>query len=834
MSETTNLKLKKHDEPLNENTNQFNVKDYLNGNWDKIEDFAGQVNDKVIEIEDSIDLVKQRTEQAVEDINTDIANIKQEQTEQNTNIQKNTTDISNLDTNKASKTELQEATIALQAELLKAQEEIERQNKDYEAGTLEGQGTGESLYLQDSSDARFREFGIGGNSKQEKRSGKNKADLSKVSQKTFNGITCTYNKEDNSVTLNGTCTTDNTGFAIESNGLAIQKLVKDKTTLTVYYISGECSGAGTVNVQVHATGYVSNIPIVDLRNLKDLKIRTATYGSTNYPDIELLKLNIRVNEGAVLDNFTFKLMLTEDVDTEYEDFGAMPSLEFPSETQAVGQDVNMLDIEELVDGYIDDQGRFVTAHTMGEKRTDFIKVKPKATLTFKIIETEDKNTDWIGIGEYSNANISSFIKRNVAREKNIITLTTSETTEYVIVSARNLQNATKVVLKEGNGDVKWSPYGCGSANVTVCNKDRLDFNKWNNITASHGTVEQVENGIKLTATANDCYTNTFAYKFQGTLNRDKIECYGFIAKPNTKYTFSCKVNNIAISKRISMFFSDKDYNIISYVTSATSVLTATTPENCKYITIRVGVTNTGDSLTFTDLQVEEGDAADYTAHEEQTFTMPIQAEMLEGDYLDLDSEEEVHTWGKYVFTGDETISKSGITNNNSFWMNSNFLPNLLNAEILNYTATDNITPNILCTHLKTLKPVLIVSYDNEGITICANDNNLTDITIRLGFGKSSEINTADKCKAWLKQQYDAGTPVTVYYKLAEPKRIPFTDSQKAVAKEIRQTLHSYKDGTHVYSTDTVSPIFNVKYTIDQKAYIDAQLKPIIQELTGGN
>ena len=155
MSETTNLKLKKHDEPLNENTNQFNVKDYLNGNWDKIEYFEEQVNYKVIEIEVSIDLVKQRTEQAVEDINTDIENIKQEQTTQNTNIQKNTTDISDLDTNKASKTELQEATIALQAELLKAQEEIERQNKDYKAGTLEGQAEGESLYLQDSSNARF-------------------------------------------------------------------------------------------------------------------------------------------------------------------------------------------------------------------------------------------------------------------------------------------------------------------------------------------------------------------------------------------------------------------------------------------------------------------------------------------------------------------------------------------------------------------------------------------------------------------------------------------------------------------------------------------------------
>ena len=106
MSETTNLKLKKHDN-VTTNTNQFDVENYMNGNWDKLDEFAGQVNGKTAE--------------------------------------------------------LQEATIALQAELLATK-------KDYEAGTLEGQEKGESLYLQDSSNARFREFGIGGNDKQATRS----------------------------------------------------------------------------------------------------------------------------------------------------------------------------------------------------------------------------------------------------------------------------------------------------------------------------------------------------------------------------------------------------------------------------------------------------------------------------------------------------------------------------------------------------------------------------------------------------------------------------------------------------------------------------------------
>lgn len=52
MSETKNLKLFKHDEPLETNENKFNIDLALNQNWDKIEEFADMVNDKIIEIED--------------------------------------------------------------------------------------------------------------------------------------------------------------------------------------------------------------------------------------------------------------------------------------------------------------------------------------------------------------------------------------------------------------------------------------------------------------------------------------------------------------------------------------------------------------------------------------------------------------------------------------------------------------------------------------------------------------------------------------------------------------------------------------------------------------
>ena len=47
MSETKNLKLFKHDEPLETNQNPFDVDKALNNNWDKIDDFVGEIDNKI-------------------------------------------------------------------------------------------------------------------------------------------------------------------------------------------------------------------------------------------------------------------------------------------------------------------------------------------------------------------------------------------------------------------------------------------------------------------------------------------------------------------------------------------------------------------------------------------------------------------------------------------------------------------------------------------------------------------------------------------------------------------------------------------------------------------
>ena len=89
MSETTNLKLFKHDNPST-NENQFDIETALNDNWDKLDNFAGDVNDKVIEIEDNLDgqaedieITKQELEQEIQELEQDIqSNAIIEETEQ--------------------------------------------------------------------------------------------------------------------------------------------------------------------------------------------------------------------------------------------------------------------------------------------------------------------------------------------------------------------------------------------------------------------------------------------------------------------------------------------------------------------------------------------------------------------------------------------------------------------------------------------------------------------------------------------------------------------------------------------------------------------------------
>lgn len=176
-------------------------------------------------------------------------------------------------------------------------------------------------------------------------------------------------------------------------------------------------------------------------------------------------------------------------------------------------------------------------------------------------------------------------------------------------------------------------------------------------------------------------------------------------------------------------------------------------------------------------------------YEEQTIVMPVQQEMLQGDYIE---DVEHHEWGKYIFTGEETIGNIGKSGDITF-----FKISLSDLSDFNYI--DDNTVNYMCTHFKAIK----VADRFQNNTLFINIEKKVSLC-------SQEITTIDALKAYLKARYDANDPVVIYYKLANAIDLELTEAQKAVRE---QKLHTYKNITNINLSDELASI-DVTYKKD--------------------
>lgn len=129
---------------------------------------------------------------------------------------------------------------------------------------------------------------------------------------------------------------------------------------------------------------------------------------------------------------------------------------------------NLLDMSTLVAGYPYNDGVVTTDHVNGEMRSGFIKVEPNTTYTFSIQETSTTYENWFGIAEFSEPNLSGFIRRDGNWTLGVAhyTFTTAANCKYVIAAARNLIGATKAQLEVGD---TVTPYQLGiNGSIELC------------------------------------------------------------------------------------------------------------------------------------------------------------------------------------------------------------------------------------------------------------------------------------------------------------------------------------------------------------------------------
>lgn len=209
-------------------------------------------------------------------------------------------------------------------------------------------------------------------------------------------------------------------------------------------------------------------------------------------------------------------------------------------------------------------------------------------------------------------------------------------------------------------------------------------------------------------------------------------------------------------------------------------------------------TITKDGITVTKnndgtLTLNGTNATSWLEHKTQSYIMPVQQEMLEGDYIE---DVEHHEWGKLVLTGEEIILRYS-TNTSDVYRFA-----IQNIDIPNQEPT--VKSLVFCNILKNVT-AMQTYLGTEGISGYKFQI--------IAYIKKCETMTIEEFKAWLKEKYDSGNPVVVYYKLAEPVNLELTSEQKAIREK---QLCTYKNITNINLSDELASI-DVTYKKDLEA-----------------
>ena len=285
-----------------------------------------------------------------------------------------------------------------------------------------------SLHVTDAN--KFGQLEVLGNQEQETRSGKN---LLNLRTQSVNGITTTKNT-DGTLNIKGTATANgNIGFLNKNIILEANK----SYTFSMKKISGQ-----NFNNSVwfwNTTDSNSEITI----NLNN-NTKTVTYDH----EVTINAVNMTVNAGNVFD-VNLALQVEEGtVATEYEQYGASPSPNYPSKVKCLGNNKNLYNEETIeMNKYLDGDTGVVGASTVS-KISDYIELTEKE---YTINYTNDINTRGYSFYDADKKFISG-----KDSNKAPYTITKPDNAKYIRFAVP--LDALDVKIEEGTEATSYSPY----------------------------------------------------------------------------------------------------------------------------------------------------------------------------------------------------------------------------------------------------------------------------------------------------------------------------------------------------------------------------------------
>ena len=661
-------------------------------------------------------------------------------------------DISNMKTEITAKDNAQDNKILkLQTEKAELEKELKEAQEDFYQNSIRGQASGECIHVEDSSNCRAR-IGIGGNQEQETRAGYNKLNMSNAKGGTSGGITCVIN-EDGSYQFKGTATTTDNG------------------TVNVWFLGYYNSEAPTLFTLEAGTYYINDVVLFS--GIKQLnKTLTKIYTFTSEVNITGVRA-MSATPGQTYNEVKYPIIAKSNKELTWEQYGVSPSLGYQSPVKTVGSNVNYYNKETEKIGFVLSDGSLQPNNTVWT-HSNFIEVNSNEVIS---ITCENKANGQFAIVEYDKN--KKFLKHNMVNyvnteTNNKFTIITTSTTKYVIGAYRNDSNMNNIMIVKDSKVLPYNPNcnGMGAVKVTKCNKNI------SKLLGKDSYWQYTSRGIKNMGRNN----GTRILEFELKKGQKVTIGLKLFSKPIKSTTFTIYLNGETNSQFL---------NINEYALNQIYKKEYTVTED-SLIEIRNWGNENSETYEF-QLWAEIGSLTDYIQHEEQSYIMPVQQEMLQGDYFDFDNEEEVHIFGKKVLTGNENWSR-GTTRKGFYYFD--YSDN-------NFVGSYNAKSDIFCNIAEKISASDLYEITSQKYLIAVYTK-----TLRLSL---NNISTVDELKSYLKAQYDAGIPVVVYYKLATPTRLKFTEEQKAVAKELNNA-RTYKNVTNI-TTDSIA-ILDLDYAKD--------------------
>ena len=494
-------------------------------------------------------------------------------------------------------------------------------------------------------------------------------------------------------------------------------------------------------------------------------------------------------------NATFSIQIEEGTEfTGYEEYGAMPSTEFPSPVKCVGDNVNYFNKDTVTEGkYLTYQGQEV-ANTVWTY-SDFISCTP--------------NENWIisGYNTIGGAPARCFYNKDKElisggahnSQKSMMSFTTPDNCYYFRDSIAKADIDT-VKIEKGDTSTSYSKFGEGSTEIKKVNKNILQINT--------DYFEYTERGIKRNSTKYDGATvTTFKIK-KG--QKIKIGLLLF-TKPTTSTTFSFYEDGTTNS---IYGFNNINNNTLNQIYE--KEYTATEDVELSF---RLWGNSNNEEFEF-QLWAELNELTDYEQHKEQNYTLTIQQEMLSGDYFDLENGKEVHKFiKKKITSADGWFIGSNPNQETTLRLVSNCSVPGLSADKIN--AYSNYFPAKTANYL----------WNNEEIGVAQSQSQLIIRVEKSEFPDISSFNN-----------FIDTHDVYIYYTAPEPIELDLTEEQSTILEQL-SNMKAYEGETNIFSTDETSPIFKITAVQKASALLTqvndlnnkiAQLSQQILEIAGGN